>query len=523
MNESIAIEAVIFDTDGVVTRTTPAHFAAWKRLFDEFLRARNGDGTFSPFTDDDYRRDVDGKPRYDGVASFLATRGIELPWGDPTDEPGDTSVCALGNRKDGYFLHFIREHGVEAFPTTVTFIRELQASGVATAVISASRNCGEVLRAAHVAELFDVHVDGLDADRLKLAGKPDPAIFLEAARLLGVEPDRAGVVEDATAGVEAARKGGFGMVIGLDRTAHPDALAAYAHLVVPDLADVEVIAGPRIVHRSSSATRIPELTSALRDGDVSRRLDGRAPAVFLDYDGTLTPIVARPELATLAPDTAAALEALAAKCVVGIISGRDLEDLRTMVPDLGMWLAGSHGFELFSPNGQREENEAGTRALPTLDAAERSLRDRVAGVPEAWVERKRFAIAVHYRQTPEEHIPDLAERVREVSADTEGLRMAGGKKIFELRPDVPWDKGRALRWIMEKSGATAADALATYVGDDETDEDAFVEVRERGLGIVVGVDDRPTAAHHRLDSPDEVRQFLEWLARRDQPGAGEAR
>ncbi len=313
---------MIFDTDGVVTRTTAAHFAAWKRLFDDVLPELDPSST-EPFTDDDYRRDVDGKPRYDGVAAFLGSRGIHLPRGDPSDGSAQMTVCGLGNRKDRYFVGYIRQHGVEAFPTTVRFIEALRAADVGTAVISASRNCREVLRAANVEALFDVHVDGIDAERLHLAGKPDPAIFLEAASRLGVAPEDSGVVEDATAGVEAGRRGNFGFVLGVDRTGHPDGLAIDADLVVPDLGDVELLPSGEIVRRASPDVRIDDLSSALDDGDLDRRLDGRRPVVFLDYDGTLTPIVARPELALLPANTRATLEALSRRCATAILSGRD--------------------------------------------------------------------------------------------------------------------------------------------------------------------------------------------------------
>ncbi|HEV8572765.1 MAG TPA: beta-phosphoglucomutase family hydrolase, partial [Actinomycetota bacterium] len=211
------IHAVIFDMDGVVTDTASVHAAAWKRLFDEYLteRSRRTGEPFRPFdVDEDYRRCVDGKPRYDGVRSFLASREISLPEGDPSDPPERETVCGLGNRKNGYFLAHLKEQGADAYSSTVTLVRDLQARGVRAAVISASRNMAEVLASAGLSDLFGAKVDGVDAEELGLSGKPDPAIFLEAARRLGVEPARAAVVEDALAGVEAGRRGRFGLVIG---------------------------------------------------------------------------------------------------------------------------------------------------------------------------------------------------------------------------------------------------------------------------------------------------------------------
>jgi alpha,alpha-trehalase len=506
-----SIDAVIFDTDGVITKTAAVHMAAWKRLFDDELQARAEPGEdIAPFTDDDYRRYVDGKARYDGVADFLASRGIELPRGEPADAPGRDTVCALGNLKNGYFLDEVDRLGVEPFMGTVRFVERLHDHGVRTAVISASKNCAQILAAAGVDHLFEVRVDGTHAEELGLPGKPDPAVFIEAASRLGVPIDRAAIVEDAIAGVEAGRRGDFGLVIGVDRTGHPEVLAPYADFVVPDLADVAV--DDTGIHRAERPiASLPDLSSALGDHDVERRLEGRRPAVFLDYDGTMTPIVQHPKDALLAPASLGALERLADRAPVGIISGRDLDDVRGMVDTDRIWFAGSHGFDVLSPDGEREDFEEGRRLLPALDEAEAALQAPVAEIPGAWVERKRFAIAVHYRQTPDEHVPALEAIVAEVAAAESGLRMVGGKKIFELRPDIPWDKGKALLWVLEAAGFTGDEYLPVYIGDDVTDEDAFLAIRDGGLAIVVGDEDRETAAHFRLDDTDQVREFLNQL------------
>lgn len=237
-----SLDAVVFDTDGVVTDTASVHAAAWKRMFDGYLEgraARTGE-PFVPFdAEEEYLRHVDGRPRYDGVRTFLASRGIELPDGEPDDPPDRETVCGLGNRKNDYFLAHLRERGAEPYPSTVALVRQLQARGIRTAAISASRNMAEVLDAAGLAELFEVRVDGVIAGQEDLPGKPDPAVFLEAARRLGVEPGRAAVVEDAIAGVEAGRRGGFALVVGVDRAGHADALAAAgADVVVEDLGEL---------------------------------------------------------------------------------------------------------------------------------------------------------------------------------------------------------------------------------------------------------------------------------------------
>jgi HAD superfamily hydrolase (TIGR01509 family) len=237
---------VIFDTDGVVTRTASVHSAAWKSLFDSYLRDRASSSgeAFVPFDEEDYVRYVDGRARYEGVEGFLASRGITLPRGTPGDAPGTDTVCALGNTKNEHFLEQVRLHGVQPFESTLSLARELRRSGIPTAVVSASENCAAVLRAAGAAELFDARVDGIDAAEIGLASKPDPALFLEAARRLGVDPAEVAVVEDALAGVEAGRRGGFGLVVGVDRSDRGDRAAALkehgADVVVADLASFKV-------------------------------------------------------------------------------------------------------------------------------------------------------------------------------------------------------------------------------------------------------------------------------------------
>ena len=233
-------EAVLFDLDGVLTATARLHAAAWTRLFDSYLaeRAAAEGAPFRPFQPHDYARYVDGRPRYDGVRAFLASRGITLPDGAPDDPPGDGTVCGLGNRKQAFFHDVLAGEGADTIPGTVAVVRHLRHRGVRTAVVSSSRNCAAILESAGLSGLFELQVDGVVAARLGLAGKPAPDTFLHAARTMGVAPARAAVVEDAIAGVAAGRAGGFGLVVGIDRAGVPDELArAGADLVVTDLVD----------------------------------------------------------------------------------------------------------------------------------------------------------------------------------------------------------------------------------------------------------------------------------------------
>jgi beta-phosphoglucomutase family hydrolase len=235
-------DAVLFDLDGVLTATAKLHARAWKEAFDQFLkkRAEKTGGDFQPFDlKQDYEDYVDGKPRYDGVESFLVSRNIKLPHGESDDPPDTETVCGLGNKKDALFNQIMKDEGVELFQGTITWIRQLRQAGIKIAVVSSSKHCKIIIESAGIADLFDARVDGNVTDDLKLKGKPAPDTYLKAAEMLGAQPQRAVVVEDALAGVESGRNGGFGLVIGVDRKDDAEALRAHgANLVVQDLQEM---------------------------------------------------------------------------------------------------------------------------------------------------------------------------------------------------------------------------------------------------------------------------------------------
>jgi beta-phosphoglucomutase family hydrolase len=236
------IRACLFDLDGVLTPTAKVHAAAWKQTFDAYLQKRS-EQTGEPFVPFDEVRDydqyVDGRPRADGVRTFLASRGIELPEGSPDDPPDAETVQGLGNRKNETVLRLIREQGVRPYEGAVRYLHAVRDAGLRTAVVSSSANCQEVVRSAGLEDLLDAQIDGIVARRERLRGKPAPDTFLAGARALGVEPSAAAVFEDALAGVEAGRAGGFGYVVGVDRAGQAEALRQHgADVVVSDLADL---------------------------------------------------------------------------------------------------------------------------------------------------------------------------------------------------------------------------------------------------------------------------------------------
>lgn len=418
------LEAVLFDMDGMITDTAKVHAAAWQRLFDKFLKEhaeRRGE-QFQPFDPrQDYRQYVDGKPRMDGVRSFLEARGIELPYGDEDDGPDRETVCGLGNRKDQYFSNWLEENQIYVYPGTLELIQALHKARIKTAVFSASRNAEVVLRNAGVLDLFDAKVDGGDVAELGLPGKPDPAMLLEAARRLGAAVERTAVVEDAIAGAEAAARGGFGLVIGVARGNYGDRLiSAGGDVIVHDLSELRFTQDEGLILKTLA--NLPSVWD--REDEIQRRLSGKVPVVFLDYDGTLTPIVNDHSKAVLADGMRSAMAELGRHCAVVIVSGRDLGKLQELVNLESVWYAGSHGFEIAGPPDSGERLEQGAGFLSELDEVEWALQDGLTDIEGHAVERKKFSIAVHYRQVAEDAAGKLRSIVNKTLSNHPCLRLA---------------------------------------------------------------------------------------------------
>jgi len=250
------------------------------------------------------------------------------------------------------------------------------------------------------------------------------------------------------------------------------------------------------------------LPSALNHVQEIVRRNDRS-AVFLDYDGTLTPIVSQPEKALLSDSLRRALQALVMQAPVAILSGRDLDDVRQRVNISAIVYAGSHGFDIAGPRGLRKE--LATEFLPRLDIVEKEIGEQLTGIPGARLERKRFSIAAHYRNVNESDVPKVERAVSEVAARHRELRKMDGKKVHELLPDIDWDKGKAVLWLLENLGLERAKVRPIYIGDDRTDEDAFRALEKSGVGILVSEEPRPTAARYLLKDPAEVERFLREL------------
>ncbi|MFW5966666.1 MAG: trehalose-phosphatase, partial [Persicimonas sp.] len=426
--------------------------------------------------------------------------------GDAGDEPGFETVCALGNLKNGLYQKYLNAGKIEVFEDARRFLTWVDEQGLKMAIVSSSKNCRTVVEKAGLSHYFSVRVDGTDLDRGQMAGKPAPDMFVAAAEGLGVAPQRAIVVEDAVAGVEAGRRGRFGRVIGVARDGGADALeAAGADLVIANFDELQTQTG--------GATMKKKSRDALASFDeIFGEISEATPAVFLDYDGTLTPIVEQPDQATLADSMRRAIERVAAVCDVAVVSGRNLNDVRERVGVDGIAYAGSHGFDILDADGEAVTLDVGDQTLPTLDAAEKRLREQLTDIEGAHLERKRYSLAIHYRQVDPGEVPTVEERVDSALEEYDDLRKTEGKKVFDLQPDVDWHKGRAVEWLLDSLELNTADVVPIYLGDDVTDEDAFETLAGRGVTIVVEPAGRRTAADYVLADTAAVEQFLNRLA-----------
>ncbi len=527
-------DAIIFDMDGVVTKTALVHARAWKKTFDEYMRIREkkyGE-TFKEFTHEgDYLPYVDGKPRYEGVKSFLESRGISIPYGENTDSGDKETVCGLGNRKNDLFKEVLEDEGVERYDPMVKFIKEVREKGVKVGIASSSKNSELILKRAGLLDLFETRVDGVVSEKLGLKGKPEPDIFVTAARNVGAEPAKTIVVEDANSGVAAGRNGGFGLVLGLAREDNVDALLSNgADIVMKDLSHMEIdwlqkwflrkphhlmrewqtIDNPSDIQLWEFKKDIPIFLNPLytRTGKEIFA-NSKETIFFLDYDGTLTPIVQHPRDAVVSAEMRDTVKKLAEECRVFIVSGRFREDVQDLLGIKELLYAGSHGFDI-KGEGLSMVHPKAEEVIPDVEKVLQQLDSRLKDIEGIFIEKKKFSVAIHYRMVDEEKYLDRIEQeVENALTEAGSLRLMRGKKVFELLPDIEWDKGKAIRWILEAIDVGWKDANIIYIGDDVTDEFAFRMIRTRGAGILVSEEKRPSAASFYLRDPGEVRELFE--------------
>ncbi len=529
-----SFKAVIFDLDGVVTKTAVLHEQAWKKVFDDYLKSKKQflSMPFKEFTFHDYLTYVDGKPRYEGVKSFLESRGINLEWGNSNDDPQKETICGLGNRKNNIFCQLLKTNKPEVFSSTITFIKELKERKIRVGVASSSKNCRYILESAGILELFETIVDGVVSSELELKGKPEGDIFVHAAYNLGVLPKDAVVIEDAASGVEAGRNGGFGLVVGIARKNNEEELLShYADIVVEDLSSLDIETIQKWFNKRpfyifdvwENNSKVLSWFNCFKQGKdiyinksyllllksifrVKRNL-----VFFLDYDGTLTPIVERPDLAVLPCKMRDILRELSLRCTVAIVSGRFREDVQKLVGIDGLFYAGSHGFDIKGPTLSLIHPQA-ENIIPLISEIVENIEIHLKNIEGVIIENKKFSVAVHYRLVErKEDVRKVKEYVYKVVNKKDSLRVMEGKKVFEILPALDWNKGKAVSWIIKALNINWDDALVIYIGDDTTDEDAFRAIRTRGLGILVSGIDRISFADFRVSSVSEVEKLFKSI------------
>ncbi|MDR2727635.1 MAG: trehalose-phosphatase [Chitinispirillales bacterium] len=504
------ISAVVLDLDGVLTSTAKLHAAAWKKVFDFFLQrySRQTGTPFIPLDEArDYREFIDGRPRYEGVERFLESRGIALPYGTPDDPPDMESICGLGNLKNSVFLSLLRGLKAAVYDDSLQMVKLWKRAGFRLGVVSASKNAREVLKSVDLQKFFDVIVDGNDALLNGLKGKPRPDTFLFAAKLLGAQAEESVVIEDAFAGVKAGSLGGFALVTGVSRDGRPkeEFIKNGADIVVSSLNQIPPVGA--LLKREVRA-----LPSAIDYFDkILKSLDGKNSLICLDYDGTLTPIVERPQDARLGERMREVLSGLSSLVKAAVISGRGLEDLRSLVNLDNIIYCGSHGFQIAGPNSLRMELDGAAASRGALLQTGKTLRELLGAIDGVIIETKKFGLSVHYRLVKEELIEKVKNSVAEAASVYPELKITYGKKVIDLRPGLTWDKGKAVSWIAGTLFNDKNEVHPIYIGDDITDEDAFCELHGWGTAILVGNHGEATFANYSLQSPNQVQSFLEKL------------
>ena len=506
-NMKYFIRAAIIDLDGVIVKTADQHAKTWKAAFDQYNERRRNSGkkTYKEFSlEDDYPRHLAGLPRYDGVSQFLKSRNIELSYGSPEDAGTEESVCGIGNLKNELFQELIEKEGVEVFEENVEMVRSWKKEGLKTAIVSSSKNCKQMLDAAQLNDLFDVRIDGIIAAERNIPGKPAPDTFLKAVDKLEVPAGEALVVEDSAAGVEAAKNGNFKLIIGIRNSSSGEdkLLEQGADFVVDDLGELEIE-----LRQERSPVELPLVLKHLPQ--LKEILMEKKPLFFLDFDGTLSPIVEDHQNAAISEEMRRLVRELSKKYPVAVVSGRGLADVRKRVDLPDLFYAGSHGFEIAGPNNYSKDHEEAVKVIPVFDEIEPILKKKLETISGVDFERKKFTLAIHYRQVPEEQQENVHENVVAVLKDYPEVLKSDGKKVIEIRPAIDWHKGKAVEFLKNELKQNQ-DPLSIYVGDDVTDEDAFRTVYN-GIGILVGEHSRNTYADYRLERQEEVKEFFEAL------------
>jgi trehalose-phosphatase len=478
-SENQSVRAIILDVDGVITDTRRIHFKAWKKTLENY-----------PFEEADYQKYVDGKPREDGLRSFLESRAIILSKG---------KVDELVVKKDLLFKEFLKSDKPEVFPDALKAINRWRQKKVPLAVISSSKNSKLILKEAGLLDSFDVLIDGEEGQRLNIPGKPDPAYLNEAARRLGFRPEDCLLVEDAISGITAGKNANLMEVIGITRDGQTPAEELY------------LAGADSVVH---SLLEIGKARNAISFWeDIKLQVGKRDIALFIDFDGTLSEIVSDPAEAVIKESLKEILQHCSRAIKIAVISGRDRLDVKEKIGLDSLFYVGSHGLDMCGPGCFYYLVEDARKFAVELQDATMAATSLLQGIKGILIERKSFSTAIHYRMVVGVDDEIIRKKILNLITSFPHLKIKDGKKVIELFPKIKWGKGEAISKLSGILGIDTNETIPFYLGDDLTDEDAFIELRHKGIGIKIDeTGTTPTMARYFLKDPDEVEKFLLLIA-----------
>lgn len=487
MLTQLPFKAIILDMDGVLTNTRELHFNSWKIVFETFLKAK---GLSVPFTKEHYQGYVDGKPRSEGIKSFLEALGIL---------PSESELEVLSREKNLNYLKFLETNSPIMYSDVLESLKLWKSQGIKLGVVSSSENCRIVLKKFKLEDFFTTLVDGIDGQQKHLRGKPFPDYFLEAVEQIGVQSEECALVEDSVSGVIAAKKAHFKTIYGMSREGQTPFAQLYesgADAVITSLLDIG---------------HAPHVLTAW--DDFIAHVGSRDIALFIDYDGTLSNIVSQPSAAVISEQTKNILESLSKAFKVAIVSGRDRLDIKERIGLDNIFYSGCHGFDISGPGCFHFIQEDVQKYLPALEEASIAASNLLGGIHGLLIEKKLFATAIHYRMVEFKSRMDIKNQLKPIIEKYPQLILKEGKKVFDILPNVNWDKGKAVNKICEILSIDSTQTVPLYVGDDLTDEDAFLALHGKGISIKVDSGMSATMADYHLNNPGEVTLFLERISK----------
>lgn len=481
------IKAFIFDLDGVLTQTHELHAKAWQQVFSSF-------GDFD--INSDYQSYIDGRTREEGIKAFLASRGLVR---------NEHQIRELAEQKNRFFLEMLEQEGPHVIEESVSFLKMLREQNIPMAVVSSSRNCHTILKKAGISDFFKVVVEPHVVEPQSLRSKPYPDYFLHASQILQVAPDACAVIEDSVAGIRAAKAGLFKKVYGLSihqNTEHEKALQkAGADRIINSLWEVE---------ETSDLYPLPNALTSFEKifppGHFKRYF------IFLDFDGTLSPIVPDPAEAVPLSGVLELIRECSLYFPIAIITGRDSDVIKRLINLPSLYYAACHGFEITGPENYHYTLEEAQKLKPLFDLAQEHLTIKLGAFPGIVIERKRYGLAFHYRMISSTKLRStIIETIKDYCLDHPSLRFMKGEEVIELQPRLDWDKGKALLKLYEVLQLDPDDSPPLYCGDGQTDEDAFREMQNWGIPILASEELRLTLARYHLKGPFEIKLFLEKI------------